>query len=72
MPPKRNFQRCITHFGQRLAINESYAWMHKNNCPVIEKNAVGLVVGTCTFYCKNGVCPRHGEWAKNAEVIHAN
>lgn len=42
-------------------INESYRKFMPNNCPVIEETADGICVGTCSFYLKDGVCPRHGK-----------
>jgi hypothetical protein len=62
--------RFIFHNGQRLRINERAAVMYPRNCPVVEKTADGRVAGTCAFNTPRGICPRHGEWAKNAEVIH--
>ena len=49
------------HTGFDLRINESFGKLHPDNCPVIEKTADGKEVGTCTFYLKDGICPRHGE-----------
>lgn len=43
-------------------INESYEVMFPNNCPVIEKTADGVIVGTCTYFLPDSkTCPRHGD-----------
>lgn len=48
--------------GEVLRVNESYANFMPRNCPVVEKTADGMVVGTCEFYLKDGMtCPRHGQ-----------
>lgn len=50
---------------RRERINESYRKLHPNNCPVIERTADGVEVGTCTFYMPDGkTCPRHGDVTK--------
>lgn len=42
-------------------INQSYERLFPHNCPVIEYSGDGEMVGTCTFFLKNGkICPRHG------------
>jgi hypothetical protein len=47
-----------------MRINKSYQAMFPNNCPVIEVTGDGVEVGTCTYYMKDGVCPRHGKAAQ--------
>jgi hypothetical protein len=50
----------------KLKINKSYRKLFPNNCPLIEKTADGVPVGTCTFYMKDGkTCPRHGDITKH-------
>ena len=41
-------------------INLAFVAIFPNNCPIIEQNADGREVGTCTYYAPNGICPRHG------------
>lgn len=49
----------------KLRINHSYRKLHPSNCPVVERTADGVEVGTCTFYMKDGkTCPRHGDVEK--------
>lgn len=43
-----------------MRINQSFKEQFPNNCPLIEIDGDGNEVGTCTFYLKDGVCPRHG------------
>lgn len=43
-----------------LRINESFKAQFPDNCPIIEVDGDGNEVGTCTFYMKDGKCPRHG------------
>lgn len=54
------YREFILHNGQKLDVNDVYAAMFPNNCPVSERTADGFPVGTCTFFLKDGVCPRHG------------
>jgi hypothetical protein len=32
-----------------------------NNCPINEMTGDGVLVGRCWHYCKDGICPRHGD-----------
>lgn len=43
-----------------LEIIENYAKTNPNNCAIYERTADGIGVGVCTFYLKDGICPRHG------------
>ncbi len=57
---KRESERMET-----LRVNKSFQKLHPNCCPLIEKTADGVEVGTCTFYMKDGkTCPRHGDITK--------
>ncbi len=35
--------------------------LQPNNCPILEKTADGDLVGRCFFFCRDDVCPRHGD-----------
>lgn len=52
-----------------MRINKSYQSMFANNCPVIEVTGDGVECGTCTYYLRDGVCPRHGD-VKAASFIN--
>lgn len=48
--------------SKKQRVNNAYAKLHPRNCPLIEKTADGVVVGTCTFFMRDGrTCPRHGD-----------
>ena len=47
-----------------LRVNKSFQKLHPNNCPLIEKTADDVEVGTCCFYMKDNTCPRHGNITK--------
>lgn len=53
-------EKSIVEREENYTVNKSYAKSFPNNCPVIERTADGERVGTCTFYLKDGRCPRHG------------
>ena len=48
----------------QLRVNNSYQKLHPNNCPLIEKTADGVEVGTCCFFMVDNKCPRHGDITK--------
>lgn len=49
---------------ERLRVNKSFQKLFPSNCPLIEKTADGIEVGTCCFYMEDGTtCPRHGDIA---------
>lgn len=35
--------------------------MFLNNCPIRERTADRRSVGRCWFFCKDSICPRHGD-----------
>lgn len=35
--------------------------INPDSCPIRERTGDGVSVGRCWSYCKDGVCPRHGD-----------